>query len=194
MPVFMKTESRTAVNSRRRSILSVAAMIRGSTLALLSIATVAFVSEPSLAQGPPTAEEYSQHVGGAQIVPAGKYRLDGQAAVCGHRPVVLDSNLDDYGAAYPGFLVMNPRLLSKVSTPVKMWIFAHECAHQYRGPDEDTADCFAVQRGRRYGWLDEQGLNQICSFISPARGSSMHLSGSYRCEAMRKCFADPKVR
>ena len=25
-------------------------------------------------------------------------------------PTVLDSNLDDYGAAYPGFLILNPKL------------------------------------------------------------------------------------
>lgn len=149
---------------------------------------------PSAAQGPPTVEEYAKHAGGAQIIPGGKYRLDGQAAVCGHRPTVLDPNLDDYGAAYPGFLIMNPKLLAKVSTPIKMWIFSHECGHQYRGPDEETADCFAVQRGRRYGWLNEQGLEEVCKFIAPARGDSMHFSGSYRCAAMRKCFADTSVR
>ncbi|MEZ5843461.1 MAG: hypothetical protein R3D27_06955 [Hyphomicrobiaceae bacterium] len=167
----------------------------GTGAALVAFAAgMLATAQPLSAQGPPTAEEYAQHVGGAQIIPAGKYKLDGNAAVCGHRPVVLDPKLDDYGAAYPGFLIMNPRLLAKVSTPVKMWIFAHECGHQYRGPDEDTADCFAVQRGRRYGWLTEGGLDEICSFISPARGSSMHLSGSYRCESMRKCFRDNRVR
>ena len=54
--------------------------------------------------------------------------------MCGQRPTVLDNNLDDYGAAYPGFLILNPKLLNRVSTPVKMWIYAHECGHQFRGP------------------------------------------------------------
>ncbi len=34
----------------------------------------------------------------------------------------MDPKLDDYGAAYPGFLIMNPRLLDKVSLSVKRWL------------------------------------------------------------------------
>jgi hypothetical protein len=147
------------------------------------------------AEGPPTPEEYVAHVGGgAQIVPSGQLKLDNRRVICGQRPTVLDSQLDDYGAAYPGFLILNPRLLARVSTPVKLWIHAHECGHQFRGPDEETADCFAVQRGRREGWLTPEGLNEVCAFISPAKGDSMHFAGSYRCEYMRKCYADPTVR
>jgi hypothetical protein len=143
----------------------------------------------------PTPEEYIAHVGGgAQIVPPGDLRLDGRKAQCGHRPTVLDNQLDDYGAAYPGFLILNPRLMNKVSTPVKLWIHAHECGHQFRGPDEETADCFAVQRGRRAGWLTPDGLEDVCRFIAPARGDSMHFSGSHRCEAMRRCYEDKAVK
>ena len=132
------------------------------------------------------------HVGGdAQIVAAGELKLDGQKLLCGQRPTVLDNNLDDYGAAYPGFLILNPKLLKRVSTPVKMWIYAHECGHQFRGPDEETADCFAVQRGRRQKWLTPEGLEEVCRFIAPAKGDSMHFSGSHRCEAMRKCYVGP---
>jgi hypothetical protein len=97
-------------------------------------------------------------------------------------PTVLDSQLDDYGAAYPGFLILNPKLLAKISTPVKLWIYSHECGHQFRGPDEETADCFAVQRGRRQKWLTPEGLEEICRFISPAKGESMHFKGAERCE------------
>ena len=143
----------------------------------------------------PTPEEYVAHVGGdAKIVVAGQLSLDGHKLVCGQRPTVLDSNLDDYGAAYPGFLILNPKLLARVSTPVKLWIHAHECGHQFRGPDEETADCFAVQRGRRAGWLTPEGLEEVCKFISPAKGDSMHFSGSHRCDSMRRCYADPSVK
>jgi hypothetical protein len=142
----------------------------------------------------PTPEQYVEQAGGgSQIVNPGNLRLDGHKAICGERPIVLDDQLDDYGAAYPGFLILNPKLMGKVSTPVKMWIFAHECGHQFRGPDEETADCFAVQRGRRQGWLTTQGLDEICKFISPAKGDSMHFSGSFRCEKMRACFSEQKV-
>ena len=89
---------------------------------------------------------------------------------------------------------MNMRLLSKVTTPVKLWIYSHECGHQFRGPDEETADCFAVQRGRRQGWLSPGGVEEICQFISPAKGDSMHFSGSHRCEYMRQCFMEDRIR
>ena len=162
--------------------------------AAVSAAVASTVSAEGASAGP-TPEEYAAHVGGeAKIVQPGNLKLDGQRMTCGQRPTVLDSQLDDYGAAYPGFLILNPRLISKVPTVVKQWIFAHECGHQFRGPDEETADCFAVQRGRRQGWLTTSGLDEICRFISPAKGDSMHFSGSHRCEAMRQCYADPSIR
>lgn len=164
-------------------------------LAALAAGALAVWSMSALADDPPTPEEYAAHVGsGASVVPPGALKLDSHRVICGQRPTVLDGRLDDYGAAYPGFLIMNPRLLAKVSTPVKLWIYSHECGHQFRGPDEETADCFAVQRGRRQGWLTPAGLEEVCQFISPAKGDSMHLSGSFRCEYMRKCYADPKIR
>lgn len=149
---------------------------------------------PAAADDPPTPEEYVAHVGkGAYILQPGEFKIDGRSQWCGNRPVVIDDHLDDYGAAYPGFLIFNARLLGQVSTPVQFWIFAHECGHQFRGPDEMTADCFAVQRGRRQGWLTVDGVSDICRFISPAKGGMMHFSGSRRCHYMRKCYADRKV-
>jgi len=143
----------------------------------------------------PTPEEYMARVGPhTKLVPSGELKIDERKVICGKRPTVLDEKLDDYGAAYPGFLILNPKLMAKVPTAVKLWIHAHECGHQYRGPDEETADCFAVQRGRRQGWLTLEGLEEVCRFISPAKGDSMHFSGSHRCEAMRRCYADPTVK
>ncbi|MEO1609429.1 MAG: hypothetical protein AAFR90_08780 [Pseudomonadota bacterium] len=143
--------------------------------------------------GPPTVTEYAAHVGNARIIPAGHLTLDGHRMRCGNRPTVLDAGLDDYGAAYDGFIIINPRLISQVPTAVKLWIYSHECGHQFRGRSEDLADCFAVQRGRRYGWLTSEGLDEICRFINPAAGSSMHYSGPQRCNSMRRCFVDKKV-
>jgi hypothetical protein len=163
--------------------------------AQMALALVLCALSWASAEAGPTPEEYVGHVGGdAQIMAVGKLKLDGWKPVCGQRPTVLDNNLDDYGAAYPGFLILNPKLLNKVSGPVKLWIYAHECGHQFRGPDEETADCFAVQRGRRQKWLTNEGLEEVCRFIAPAKGDSMHFSGSHRCEAMRKCYADPDIK
>jgi hypothetical protein len=156
---------------------------------------LALVSLMAGAVAGPTPEEYMARVGaGAKLVPSGDLKLDDRKVMCGRRPTVLDEKLDDYGAAYPGFLILNPKLMAKVPTVVKLWIHAHECGHQYRGPDEETADCFAVQRGKRYGWLTPEGLEEVCRFISPAKGDSMHVSGSQRCDAMRRCYAEPGVK
>jgi len=139
----------------------------------------------------PTPEEYVAYVaGGAKIVPAGQLTIDGQRNLCGQRPTVLDENLDDYAAAYPGFIILNPKLIAKVSTPVKLWIYSHSCGYQFRGPDPRIADCFAIERGRRQGWLTLSGLDEVCAFISPARGDNVHLPGPERCKLMRKCFDD----
>ena len=169
-------------------------LIAGLTGITVVVSATITLRAPTATAGP-TPEEYVAHVGNdAKIVPPGELRLDGRKMTCGHRPTVMDNQLDDYGAAYPGFLILNPRLIAKVPTVVKQWIFAHECGHQFRGPDEETADCFAVQRGRRQGWLTVDGLDEICKFISPAKGDSMHFSGSHRCEAMRKCYSDPSIK
>lgn len=56
-----------------------------------------------------------------------------------------------------------------------------------------TADCFAVQRGRRAGWLTPAGIEDICGFISSSKGDSMHFAGPQRCELMRQCYGDNKV-
>lgn len=161
--------------------------------AFLAWGLALLVAPPSHAG--PTPEEYAKHVGGdARIINPGELRIDNRRMTCGQRPTVIDDKLDDYGAAYPGFLILNSKLMARVPTSVKLWIYAHECGHQFRGPDEETADCFAVQRGRRQGWLTPDGLEEICSFIRPSKGSSMHFSGSHRCEAMRRCYADPTVR
>jgi hypothetical protein len=164
--------------------------------ALLSVAAGLTAANGSGAEGGPTPEAYVQHAGGdARIVPAGMLTIDNHKVICGTRPTVLDSNLDDYAAAYPTFLILNPRLLAKIkSLPVKLWIHAHECGHQFRGPDEETADCFAVQRGRRQGWLTQEGLEDVCAFITPAKASSVHYGGAKRCEAMRECFVDRSIR
>jgi hypothetical protein len=167
-----------------------------AALGVLMLVTVGGVSGVAAAEGGPTPEEYVRQVGGdARIVPVGMLTIDGHNVVCGTRPTVLDSKLDDYGAAFPGFLILNPKLLARIkSLPVKLWIHAHECGHQFRGPDEETADCFAVQRGRRQGWLTPEGLEDVCVFMAPAKADNVHFTGTQRCEAMKACYADRSIR
>lgn len=135
----------------------------------------------------PSPEVYAAARGGT-VVPAGMLEIDGRRMACGRYPTVLDSAEHDFGAAPRGFVVLNPQRFGGLSTPVKLWIFSHECAHQTVGPDEVKADCAAVERGRREGWLTSDGLTKICEFIEPARGDQWHVTGPQRCALMQGCF------
>lgn len=141
---------------------------------------------------PPTAEDYIAHVvqlgGHARLVDPGTLVIGKHRVACGQRPVVLDPGLDDFAAAYEGFIILNPSKLDGLPDTVALWIYSHECGHQFKGPDEDGADCFASQRGRRQGWLKPDGVEQICNFISPSHGDMMHFAGPLRCQTVRKCY------
>jgi hypothetical protein len=51
------------------------------------------------------------------------------------------------------------------------------------------ADCVAVQRGRREGWLTPAGLDQVCEFMKSARADSVHFTG-IACRALiKQCYA-----
>jgi hypothetical protein len=160
----------------------------------LSLAIVAaFVcGMPAVAQPlkrNPTPQDYiERNGGGATIVQAGQLVLDGHPMSCGHWATVLDPNLNDYAASFPQFVILNMPYVAKQSTPVKLWIYSHECGHLFGGPNENKADCFAVRRGRASGWLNAQGLDQVCRFISAARADAMHISGPDRCTLMRQCY------
>jgi hypothetical protein len=103
---------------------------------------------------------------------------------------VLNPNFDSWGGAFPGFLILNNRKMNGLSSQVKLYIYSHECGHQFIGADESKADLFAIRRGVKYGWLDAQGLEDICVFISQLKGDAVHPPGPQRCEAMRKYYRE----
>jgi hypothetical protein len=129
---------------------------------------------------------------GGTLAPAGRLEIDGRRMRCGRSPTVLDPNERDFGSAYSGFLVLNPDLFAGLPTPVKLWIFSHECAHRTVGSDEVKADCVAVQRGRREAWLNEGGLAQVCEFMKPAHADGTHFNGTRRCALMLACFSQDR--
>jgi hypothetical protein len=138
----------------------------------------------------PTPEMYvANNQGGSKVVPNGQLSFDGQPFTCGRFPTVLDPLLGDYAAApYKGFIIVNPKLLPKVPTAVKLWIFHHECGHALGIADETKADCYSAQRGRRAGWLTPEGLDQVCEFISAGQADATHPGGAQRCATMRVCY------
>ncbi len=126
----------------------------------------------------------------SQVFLPGFAKVAGKRVLCGKRPVLIDNDFSDYGGAYPGFVILNRSKLKGLPKAVKLYIFAHECGHQFRGRDETAADCYSVKRGRREGWLTKKGLEQVCRFMLPHVGDRMHLPGPQRCKIMRKCYAD----
>jgi hypothetical protein len=137
----------------------------------------------------PSLDEYLQQVGpDGKLVAHGHMKIDGRSVNCGKRPTVLNSNFDSWGGAFPGFLILNTKKIQGLSTQVKLYVYSHECGHQFQGADETKADLFAIRRGVKWGWLDAQGMEEICVFISQLKGDSVHPPGPKRCDVMRAYY------
>ena len=141
----------------------------------------ALASEPSAAPAQertflddpagPSVDDYMKQAGPeAKLIPQGTLKIDGRIVNCGKRPTILNSNFDSWGGAFPGFLILNTKKITPLSTAVKLYIYSHECGHQFEGPDETKADLFAIRRGVKWGWLDAAGMEDICAFISTLKG------------------------
>ena len=169
----------------------------GALLGVLIFGGLAFESKPASAQehaflqgtDGPTIDEYVKQWRNAKVVPPGSLKIDGRTVNCGKRPTVLNSYFDSWGGAFPGFLILNTKKINGLSTAVKLYVYSHECGHQFEGPDETKADLFAIGRGVKRGWLDAVGMEEICTFISTVKGDSVHPPGPARCETMRKHYA-----
>ena len=172
-----------------------AALMRGGAIAVLAFAALAAAGGGAVwwlqqLYASPTAAEYLAKAGpSAKFVPAGALNFDGQPFACSRYPTVLNAKLNDYGAAWFGFVLINPARFETLPLILKRYAYAHECGHQYVGYDEGEADCFAIRRGKAEGWLDDAGLEAICEFISRSKGDAAHALGVRRCAMMRRCFA-----
>ena len=122
-------------------------------------------------------------------MPPGQYELDGRRVTCKTLPTVLDPHLNDYAASLPQFIVLRPDLMAKPATAVKLWIYYHECGHEFVGADEGKADCYSVTQGVKEGWLNASGLDEVSSFISAAQRDATHFAGPQRYLAIRACYA-----
>ena len=137
-----------------------------------------------------TVDEYLKDAGtNLKLVKAGELKIDGRILNCGTRPTVLNPQFESWGGAFPGFVILNMKKLKNLSTPVKLYVYSHECGHQFEGPDETKADLFAIRRGVKSGWLDAQGMEKICAFVSTLKSDGVHPSGPQRCETMRKYYS-----
>ena len=116
--------------------------------------------------------------------------LSGRKVSCDNVEVVMDRRLPSEGAAAPGVLILNPRMLNEQPAIVRLFVFHHECGHHRVGDSELKADCWAVERGVRDGWLNQRGLKEVCKSFEDAPETPSHPSGRRRCRNLDQCFAN----
>ncbi len=162
-------------------------MKRVCTALLAGLGAAAALAVPLAAHAPEAAPE------GTVLAP-GKLRIAGRLMRCKRTPTLISRSFWDYGGAKKGMIILNPSKLEQLSGAVQLYVYAHECGHQIYGGRETRADCYAVERGKREGWLDSAGMNQICTFLEHHPGDRVHPPGPKRCQIMTKCFAKAKPR
>ena len=154
------------MRSRRLSVMI------GAALALASVGSGAAHSAPAMS-----------------LKRDGSVEIAGRKLSCGPVRIMLPRRLNNLGVAGPGMIALNPLLLSRYPEIVRVFVFTHECGHHHVGASELGADCWAVRRGVRDGWLDREGLGQVCRSVRDEPESSTHPSGRRRCMNLDRCFA-----
>lgn len=129
-----------------------------------------------------------------KVLAPGTLKLGGRTMSCGRTPTLISHTFWDYGGARKGIIILNPTKLEGLSEAARLYVYAHECGHQLFGPKETRADCYAVERGKRDGWLNRSGMTEVCAFLAPHPGDWVHPPGIKRCEIMTKCFDKAKPR
>jgi hypothetical protein len=126
-----------------------------------------------------------------RVAPDGSTTIGGRSVRCDNVRTRLDPKLQNLGAAAPDakLLLLNPTLLRRLAPAVQLFVFNHECGHHRVGSSELGADCWAVGRGVREGWLNAQGIGQVCKSFGDAPETPTHPSGRKRCANLDRCFA-----
>ena len=122
-----------------------------------------------------------------KLVAPGRLVVAGRRLSCGATATLIR---DFEGFAVSSTVIMlNMQALKDLPRPVQWLIYYHECGHILFGPNETAADCYAVRRARRQGWLDKETLDDICAVFNIAGHGPMHADPEQRCDQLRQCFA-----
>jgi hypothetical protein len=126
-----------------------------------------------------------------KVVPAGRLVIEGKRLSCGSTKTLLR---DFEGFAVSSTVIMlNMQALTPLPRQVQWLIYYHECGHILYGPSETSADCYAVRRARREGWLNDQALNDVCAVFNIAGHGPVHPDPEERCNQLRQCFSKKGV-
>ena len=102
-----------------------------------------------------------------KLVAPGRLVVAGRKLSCGATATLLR---DFEGFAVSSTVIMlNMQALKDLPRPVQWLIYYHECGHILFGPSETAADCYAVRRARREGWLSKQALDDVCARVQHRR-------------------------
>ena len=94
-----------------------------------------------------------------KFVAPGRLVVAGRKLSCGKTATLLR---DFEGFAVSSTVIMlNMEALKDLPRQVQWLIYYHECGHILYGPGESAADCYAVRRARREGWLGSTALEEI---------------------------------
>jgi len=147
---------------------------------MTGLALLALLAATSPIPEQATALEQGKFVAPGRLVVAGR-RLS-----CGKTATLLR---DFEGFAVSSTVIMlNMQALKDLPQPVQWLIYYHECGHILYGPSETAADCYAVKRARREGWLIDSALNEICAVFNIAGHGPLHPDPEQRCAELRQCF------
>jgi hypothetical protein len=128
----------------------------------------------------------------AQIFPPGSFSVDGIPIVCGPVTFVYQPQLNDVGMNNGrGVIFLNPNVLSRLPTVLKLYWVAHECGHTFVGPNEVAADCWAIKTGKAQGWFPPQAFQMLYQMFQNSPGDMAHPSGPARVANMLQCYNTP---
>ncbi len=126
-----------------------------------------------------------------RLVPAGRLVIEGKRLSCGSTQTLLR---DFQGFAVSSTVIMlNMQALKDLPRQVQWLIYYHECGHILFGPGETAADCYAIRRAKREGWLNEETLDNICAVFNIAGHSPVHQDPEARCNQLRQCLVKKGV-
>ena len=126
-------------------------------------------------------------LGQGRLVAPGRLVVAGRKLSCGKTATLLR---DFEGFAVSSTVIMlNMEALNDLPRPVQWLIYYHECGHILYGSSERAADCYAVRRARREGWLSDEALDDICAVFNISGHGALHADSERRCEELRQCFA-----
>ena len=134
-----------------------------------------------------TPNEDAAAIDQGKLVQPGRLVVAGRRLSCGATATLLR---DFEGFAVSSTVIMlNMQALKDLPRPVQWLIYYHECGHILFGPSETAADCYAIRRARREGWLSKQSLEDICAVFNIAGHGPVHPDPEARCDQLRQCFA-----